>query len=410
MTLPLSPDERARGRRLAIASHPAGMTFYMVFTTQLPTLALVHLGASETSVGLQNGFMYAFQLLQLPVLRAVGRYSKRNLLIAGQCFAMAGALPLLFFGRLETNDSAVPLALLCFALVAVGLNVSQTVWFPLLRGYVEADRIGRFFGALRSFWHLALIVYYLGAQRWLVGHPGAFGELFFFGWLCGVVRIAVVRRLPERSERTGERIRAREALALLRSDRELRAYLIGVTGSHAVRICITPFAIVMMVREVGFSEGDVIATTVAWYAGGLASLYLWGRLVDRVGPEPIFRWTSIGMGVLVLGLILVETPGTRALIGMIGFFFGISALQAGFGVANTHVLFGLAPPDAPARMIVVAQVTEYGVASAAPIAVGFALERWLEGSVAPLAIYHGFFAVAAVLVALAFLPLRRFRS
>jgi MFS family permease len=409
MTLPLSPDERARGRRLAIASHPAGMTFYMVFTTQLPTLALVHLGASETSIGLQNGFLYAFQLLQLPVLRAVGRFSKRNLLIAGQCFAMAGALPLLFFGRLESNEAAVPLALLCFALVAVGLNVSQTVWFPLLRGYVETDRIGRFFGALRSFWHLALIVYYLGAQRWLLGHPGAFGELFVFGWLCGVVRIAVVRRLPERSERTGEPVRAKEALALLRSHPRLRAYLIGVTASHAVRICVTPFAIVMMVREVGFSQGDVIATTVAWYAGGLASLYLWGRLVDRVGPAPIFGWTSIGMGVLVLGLVLVETPGTRTLLGMIGFFFGFSALQAGFGVANTHVLFGLAPPDAPARMIVVAQVTEYGVASAAPIAVGFLIERWLEGSTTPLAVYHGFFAVAAVLVAIAFLPLRRFR-
>jgi MFS family permease len=410
MTVPLSADERARGRRLAIASHPAGMTFYMVFTTQLPTLALVHLGASESAVGLQNGFMYAFQLLQLPVLQAVGRVSKRSILIAGQCFALAGALPLLFFGRLEASDAAVPFALLCFALVAVGLNVSQTVWFPLLRGYVETDRIGRFFGALRSFWHLALIVYYLGAQRWLVSQPGAFGELFFFGWLCGVVRIAVVRRLPERSERTGERIRAREALALLRSHQQLRSYLIGVTASHAVRICVTPFAIVMMVREVGFSNGEVIATMVAWYAGGLASLYLWGRLVDRVGPAPIFRWTSLGMGVLVLALVGVETPGTGTLVGMIGFFFGFSALQAGFGVANTHVLFGLSPPEAPARMIVVAQVTEFGVASAAPIAVGFLLERWLEGSLAPLAVYHGFFAVAAVLVAISFLPLRRFRS
>jgi hypothetical protein len=41
--------------------------------------------------------------------------------------------------------------------------------------------------------------------------------------------------------------------------------------------------------------------------------------------------------------------------------------------------------------------------------VGFLLERALEGAVSRLAVYDVFFASAAVLQALAFLPLRRFR-
>ena len=48
---PLEPEERARGRRLAITGHPACMTHRMVYTGQLPTLALVSLGASETPTG-----------------------------------------------------------------------------------------------------------------------------------------------------------------------------------------------------------------------------------------------------------------------------------------------------------------------------------------------------------------------
>lgn len=32
-------------------------------------------------------------------------------------------------------------------------------------------------------------------------------------------------------------------------------------------------------REVGFSAGEILFTTVASFAGGLASLYLWGRVV-----------------------------------------------------------------------------------------------------------------------------------
>ena len=42
---------------------------------------------------------------------------------------------------------------------------------------------------------------------------------------------------------------------------------------------------------------------------------------------------------------------------MIAFFFVFSALAAGFGVADTHVLFGLAPEHEPTPTLVVADVT-----------------------------------------------------
>ncbi|MEE8581672.1 MAG: MFS transporter [Myxococcota bacterium] len=409
--MPLSASARARGRRLAITSHPAGMTFAMVFTQHLPTLALVSLGASESAIGLQNTFGPAFQLLQLPALRAVARIAKRWILILGQLFAVLGALPLVLFGALAARggDAGVSWALSAFALVAVGLTISNSVWFPLLRAYVEPERIGRFFGLLRTGWHLSLILYYLAARYWLVNHPGDFGPLFLGGWLCGVLRIALISRLPERSERTGARIRVREALALVRDQRPLRLYLIGITWSAALRFCVTPFAIVMMRREVGFSESDVVVTMIASFGGGLASLYLWGRLVDRFGPAPIFRATAIGLAGLYLMLWAVREPTGGTLMILIAFFFLQAVLISGFGVADTHVLFGITPPHAPARTLVVAQVIVSVAAGLAPWLVGFALEHWLHQADDPLHVYRMFFAAAAVLQALAFLPLRGFR-
>jgi MFS family permease len=409
MNQPLSASERARGRRLAIASHPAGMTFYMVFTQQLPTLALVHLGASEAAVGVQTALIFGFQLLQLPVLRLVSHLPKRAILVVGQALAVLGALPLVFFSRLPEGDGAVAVALLSFALVAVGLNVAQTVWFPLLRGFVEPEAVGRFFGMLRSAWHLALIVFYVAAHRWLELHPGAFGPLFLVGLLCGALRIGMVLRLPEQSERSGAPIRVREALALVRDLPDLRAYLLGTIAFRAVFWSVVPFAIVMLRREVGFAADAILLTTVAWYAGGLVTLYPWGRVVDRIGPYPVFLGTSLGMGVLILGLTLFQEPGTGALLGAAGFFFAVYALAAGFGVADTHVLFRLAPADAPARLLVVAQVTSHVLGGMLPIAVGFLLDRALEDAPNRLGVYDIFFVVAAVLQALAFLPLRRFR-
>ena len=155
--------------------------------------------------------------------------------------------------------------------IAAGLNVSGTVWFPLLRSYVESDRVGRFFGILRSGWSVALIAYYLAAQRWLAANPGDFAPLFQAAWALGLLRIALIVRRPEQSERTSDPIHVREAFELVRTSPPLRRYLLGVTWSDAVRFTVVPFAIVMMRREVGFTDAQVLLTTIGFFAGGLVS-------------------------------------------------------------------------------------------------------------------------------------------
>ena len=292
----------------------------------------------------------------------------------------------------------------------MGVQVSNTVWFPLLRSYVEEGAIGRFFGALRTTWSLALIFYFFGAQYWLAHHPGDFGPLFATAAVCGALRLLLIARLPERSERTGEAIRVREAIALLKQSQDLRRYLLGATTNHAVRSCVLPFAIVMMRREVGFNESDIVYTTIAYFAGSSVSLYLWGRIVDQVGAAPIFRGTSLATGALLLSLLLVRDPGAGALVGMIGFFFAFSVLSSGFGVADTHVLFRLTPAEAPARTLVLAHTIVALASGAAPLLVGIALQASLAEADSPLAVYHVFFGVAALLCAVSYLPLRRFTA
>jgi len=386
------------------------MTFAMVLGSHLPTLALVTLGAGEGVIGLQSALRLG-DVIQLPALRAVARVSKRQILFFGQLVALFGAAPFIAFPfwleASATSPTLVPwLALLCFAVVTLGLQVGNAVWFPLLRGYMEPGGIGRFFGTIRSFWHLALIVYYLGAAYWLGLHPDGFGPLFAVAWICGSTRLAFILRMPERNERTGERIRVREAFALIRDDSRLRKYLTGSTWAAAVRLTVIPFTIVMMRREAGFSSADVLMTTVASFAGGLVSLYVWGHVIDRVGAEPVFRVSCIGTGVLTALLVLVDGPGTATLVGLIAFFFLHAVLVAGFGVADTHVLFRLTPAEAPARTLVVTSVVGGAVSSVAPIVVGFGLDRAIANAPDPLFVYHALFGVVAVIQAFAFWPLR----
>jgi hypothetical protein len=407
---PLDAGERRRGRRLAIASHPAGMTYRVVFGAELPTLALVALGASEAVVGLQRALLYLAVALQLPALRLVSSVPKRSILVGGQVFALVGSAPLLAFAALEGlgPPASVGIALAALIAAAAGLAVGDTAWFALLHGYQEPARTGRFFALLRTGWHLTLIAYFLAAQRWLTAHPGQFGPLFAAGWALGLLRVVLIARLPERSERGSQRIRVREAIGLLRHQPLLRRYLIGCGLAAPARSVAFAFALVMLRREIGMGEGQILYTTIAVYTGGLASLYLFGRIVDAVGPGPVFRWTALGQAALTLGLIAVDGAGAADLLLAVALFFGVYALGAGFDVADTHVLFSLAPEHAPARTMVMAQVFESAIRAAAPLLLGVVLERALRAGLEPLAAYHVLFVVCALSALAALLPLRGF--
>lgn len=406
----LSPAERALGRRLALVSQPLHMTFRRLFTEDLPTLALVSLGAGDAAVGLQRGFDPLSALLQLPSLRALTHVGKRTLLLVGQWIALAGALPLLFFPALAGLPPGVgtAAALVSFGLTAAGLGVADTPWFPLLHGYVPADRIGRFFGALRSTWHVALIASVLSVQRWLAVHPGSFGPVFAAAWLCGLARIALVWRLPDRAGTTGERIRARRTVRELLASPDLRRYLIGASLCGGARRALMPFAIVVMRRVIGMSDAQVLLATLASFVGGLVALYAAGRAADRLGPAPVFKMTAIGLALLALGFCLLREPGPGSVALAAGLFCGIAALSAAFGVADTNVLFSLAPPHSPTAVLTSATAASAVAYAIAPVFAGLVLQGAIALGVDERLAYRALFVVTAVAFAASWVPLRRF--
>ena len=409
----LTEADRARGRRLAILSHPAGNAFAMALSEHLPTLALLALGASESVVGGQSAIKTGANLLQLPTLRRVARIPKRKILTRGHLLAVAGMLPLLAFTPLrEAADAGDPrpawIALASLAVASAGISISSTVWFPMLRAYVDPARIGRFFGLIRSGWHFSLILFYLAAALWLSRAPGDFAPLFGAVFALGIVRFLLISRMPEQSELTGHGIRVREAFKLIRDSPRLRRLIITVSSGQALRASVLPFVLVMLRREVGFSEAQLLSATIANFAGGLVSLYFWGRVIDQRGAGIVFRGTSIGMGLLTLSLITISGSDDSAFLGAILFFFFYAILAAGFGMADTHVLFKLTPVESPARILVAAAVSVGLVAAIVPLGVGFGLELGLGRTSDRLLVYHVFFAIAALFQAVNWWPARGF--
>ncbi|MFP6656238.1 MAG: MFS transporter, partial [Myxococcota bacterium] len=409
----LSEADRAKGRRLAILSHPAGNAFALALTEHLPTLALLALGANESMIGGQSSIRTGAYVLQLPTLRRVARIPKRRILVRGHLLAVVGMLPLLAFTPLREaaalgDPRPVWIAFIALAIAAAGISISNTVWFPMLRSYVDPLRIGRFFGLLRSGWHATLILFYLAAAYWLARHPSDFAPLFGVIFALGIVRFLLISGMPEQSELTDQGIRVREAFALVRENPRLKRLLATVSVGHALRASVLPFALVMFRREVGFSEAQLLTTTIALFAGGLASVYFWGRIIDRHGAAIVFRGTSIGLALLTLSLITLSSFGDRAFPGALLFFFCYAILSAGFGIADTHVLFKLTPVKSPARTLVAAAVSVGLVAAAVPLCAGISIEFGLQFTGDRLLVYHVFFMIAAAIQAINWWPSRIF--
>lgn len=407
--LPESLDERSRsrGRRLVMASHPLGMTHYRVFTTDLPTLVLVSLGAGDAIVGLQRSFEPLLQILRLPTLRATARLRMRSILVGGQIAAVVFGVPLVLHDAIAARGAeyALPIFLTSLALCAAALAIAQTVWFPLLYTYVDPARTGRFFGMLRTAWHATLVVYFLGAQRWLTAHPGGFSVLFGVGWLCGLARVFLLTRLPEARADADSPTHA--PLSLLVTDRRLRRYLTGTTLSGAARRAALPFAIVWLRRHVGLTDSDVLVTTIATFLGQLVSLVGWGRLADRQGAMRVFRITAFGGALSTASLLLLRAPGEWALPLAVASFFAMAVFLAGFEVADTQMLFSLAPSSGATATLVVAAVVSSTLNGLAPIAAGLGLEMAVVAGASPLLAYGVLFSLAAIAQVIALVPLSR---
>lgn len=406
----LSAEDQRRGRRLALAAHPFSMTYRMAFMGDLATQGLITLGAGAGPVGLFTSLGSFAALAQLAGLRFVERIGKKNLIFVTQALALLVSLPLLWFGGLQSLGSpwGWQLALLSLSVVTLALVCGNTAWWPLLHGFVPRTRTGRFFSVLRTIWHLALIGFFLGCTWWLARAPGDFSPLFAIAWVCGLLRILLLWRAPERPESEAHPIR--ELFATIYRTAALRRYVAGVTLDQAVFRCVPPFTILMLRSEAKLEEHEVMIATVANFVGGMLALLPSGWLVDRLGPRPVLIWTSVLRGLIVLGIGLagLTLAGRELILAAGGLIMLWSFLVSAFGVAEVKVLFELAGEGNPTQLIVGSVVTRAVFAGVIALILGVALEWLLALEVSePLTLYLGLFAVLAAFQAGAVVPFRK---
>lgn len=347
----LTREQQERGMRNVIIAAVTGTLFFQALLNGGPLILYARrLGAGDVIIGLLTAVIQICVILQVPLAREVEARGKKRMLVPGIVLSVVFALPMVFLRYLPETPGLRPAVLLAaVGLLAVMRQPVLVSWMPLLSDVVPDDERGRFFGRMRTVWHLAALSLALVIAA-------AFGErsdwwqfqaLFSVGILAYLVRLPFVRRIPELAPHP--RTEGRSRLSFYRQALRDRSFMIflamlGIAGF--MNVMMGPFTITYM-EDILVYRHDLIvfAATALPILGGILTLMLWGHLADRIGNHAIFAVTLIGTAVTRLVWPFVAPDSTVSVIAVCLSLFFRGLLLAGFGIAATRYLYNALPAD-----------------------------------------------------------------
>jgi MFS family permease len=256
------------------------------------------LGAGGLALGLvatlPTGATAAAQIL---ARRTPGRAGGAKRLLANSWLAQAVGYMALGLCLIPPYPWSV-VALVTVALFAWGCGgLAVPAWTSLVSALVPRSRHGWFFGlrgAAQAFGVLTAILSGGALLSFLTGRGHeALGFVLIFGYaaLGRVLGSVLLAGLPEPARPEAGRPRPVD-IKPVRSSRKFRRLSVYLWSLHFATHVSSPFFVPYMLRELRFTYllvGVLIATPAIVK---VATLRMWGKLADRLGPGPVLRTTG----------------------------------------------------------------------------------------------------------------------
>lgn len=290
------------------------------------------LGASATVLGLIAGMMPLLVILQIPAAQHVLRVGYKRFMLMGwsaRAFIVFGMaiIPLMD----SFWDRATRLVLILAALFVYNFlrGVSSGAWLPWVTGLVPSGARGRYLtreqwcvnlaGAL-SFGLVALL---LGGQS----SPWRFSLVFLFSGIMGLLSLVYLKRIQD-VEVPQDEATARGPVPWLELSRfaPFRKILEGNIAWGIAYGGLQTFVVSYLRSLGGLSDAAVLVAMAAFYVGGMASTWVAGARVDRLGSKPILKFTMALLGLMCVIWTLIAghvIPLNQALALTLLFVLGL---------------------------------------------------------------------------------------
>jgi MFS family permease len=314
----------------------------------------VQLGASNFAIGVLAAVPFFVQLLQLPAVVLVERLRSRRLICVwaagiGRCFLLASAAAPL----LGPRAGVVALIGLLAIHQAMGA-IAGCAWNSWMRDLVPPTEFGRFFGRrAAATTALATLLAFLGGvvidawKRHVPGDPAfAYSVLFAVSAAIGLYGVYLLWITPEPPMAPVERrTHPLELFAAPFRDGNFRRLMVFLASWNFAVNLAAPFFTVYMLETLGYSMTMITMLTIASQLSNLASLRIWGTLIDRFSNKAVLGISAPLFLACILAWTFTGLPWTQGmtlyLLFAIHVLMGLST--AGVALASNNIAMKLSP-------------------------------------------------------------------
>jgi MFS family permease len=354
----LNPDavvtgaDLARGKRALVQDSAWASLAGSLYGGVILVGFALELGASPSLVGLLGAIPLLAQAAQLPAIALVERLRRRRV-IAVTAVSAARVVILALAAVPYLSDRTTQLALVVAAQIGITVlgafgGCSLNSW---LHELLPKEGLGAFF-ARRLFWSTVLgaagaLIAGLIVDHWPFGERlHAYSVAFAAAAAAGFVSSWFLARVPEPMMRwTGPGVPIHARIAAPFRDAGFRRLIVLMGAWNFASNIAAPFVAVFLLVQLGYSLSTVTTLSVASQLANALTLYLWGRLSDRLSNKSILAVALPGYFVSLFGLAFVALPGpnpaTLPLLYLVHVLMGAAA--GGIGLATGNLGLKLAP-------------------------------------------------------------------
>jgi MFS family permease len=348
----------------------------------------LELGAGPSVVGLLSAIPLLAQAAQLPGIALVERLRQRRLItvtavsVARTVILALAAVPYLPDRRLQLACVVAAQAAIT-VLGAIG-GCSLNSWLHQL---LPKEGLGAFF-AQRLFWATVLAACGALAAGLIIDHYPfgdriqAYSVVFAAAAAAGFVSSHILARIPEpRMHWAGPTQTIRARLAAPLRDAHFRRLIVLMASWNFTSNLAAPFVTVFLLRQLGYALSTVTTLSVASQITNALTLYLWGRLSDRLSNKSILAIALPAYFVSLFALAFVALPQLRGATLPLLFAVHIvmGAAAGGIGLASGNLGLKLAPPANGTSYLAAVSLAGAAAGGIAPI-LGGVLADWFSAS------------------------------
>ncbi|HZR68523.1 MAG TPA: MFS transporter [Burkholderiales bacterium] len=347
----------------------------------------VALDAGALVIGLLASIPFAAQAVQLPSIALIERVRERRRITVAAATVARGLIFGLAIVPWIAAPGRLPLLVSAQLLITVLGSVAGCSFNSWLHQLLPREGLGQFF-ARRLFFATSLacigsLAAGLIVDHWPWGeHLRAYSLTFALAGIAGFVSSWFLTRVPEpvmASAGPHESV-----LAKMRSpfvDRNFRRVLVFMGAWNFASNLSAPFLTVYLMRQLGYSLSTVTTLWVASQVANALTLYLWGRLSDRLTNKAVLAAALPVYFGCVLGLVFAALPAHRELTLVLLYVVHIvmGAAAGGIALAAGNIGLKLAPQGQGTAYLAAISLVASVSGGLAPI-LGGALAQWFEAA------------------------------